>query len=183
MQVLDILKKYYKPDSLAYKILVTHCGMVARKSFEVAHRVQHLKPNTTFIREAAMLHDIGMFLTDSPEIDCHGKEPYIKHGILGRQILEKEGLPKHALVCERHIGVGLSLRDIVDQQLPLPHRDMLPVTLEEKIICYADCFYEKNPNRLREEKSLEKVSKSISKWGEENLARLRELQTLFNDSI
>ena len=130
-----------------------------------------------------MLHDIGMFLTDSPEIDCHGKEPYIKHGILGRQILEKEGLPKHALVCERHIGVGLSLRDIVDQQLPLPHRDMLPVTLEEKIICYADCFYEKNPNRLREEKSLEKVSKSISKWGEENLARLRELQTLFNDSI
>ena len=28
------------------------------------------------------------------------------------EILEAEGLPLHALVCERHIGVGLSVRDI-----------------------------------------------------------------------
>ena len=42
---------------------------------------------------------------------------------------------------------------------------MLPVTLEEKIICYADKFYSKKPGALCFEKTLEEVRKEIGKYG------------------
>ena len=38
--------------------------------------------------------------------------------IWGAEILRAEGFPQHALVCERHTGAGLSLEDIIAQQLP-----------------------------------------------------------------
>ena len=59
-----------------------------------------------------MLHDIGIFLTHAPQIGCHGDKPYICHGYLGRELLEKEGFPRHAIVCETHVGVGLTIADI-----------------------------------------------------------------------
>ena len=96
------------------------------------------------MEEAAMLHDIGIFLTHAPSLGCNGPHPYLKHGHLGCKLLEKEGLPKHALVCERHVGVGITRKDVLDHKLPLPAKDMLPLSLEEKIICYADKFFSKN---------------------------------------
>jgi uncharacterized protein len=48
-------------------------------------------------------------------LGCHGDRPYITHGIIGAELLGNEGLPGHALVCERHIGVGLSIEDIKSQ--------------------------------------------------------------------
>ena len=69
---------------------------------------------------------------------CIRDSPYIAHGYLGAEILRAEGFPQHALVCERHTGAGLSLHEIIDRQLPIPHREMLPVTMEEQLICFAD---------------------------------------------
>ena len=43
-----------------------------------------------------------------------------------RELLEKEGLPQHALVCDRHTGVGITIEDIRAQELPIPERDMTP---------------------------------------------------------
>jgi uncharacterized protein len=129
-----------------------------------------LNPDLKFIEEAAMLHDIGIFLTDQPEIGCHGDKPYVCHGYLGREILEREGFPKHGLVCERHIGIGISLKDIDEKNLPLPRRDMVPVSIEEQIICFADKFFSKNPDFLLKEKPLEKIRSYISKFGEEKLS-------------
>jgi uncharacterized protein len=123
----------------------------------------------TFLEEAAMLHDIGIFLTDAPGIECHGSEPYICHGYLGAELLRKEGLPRHALVCERHTGAGLSLEQIIAQQLPVPHREMLPVTLEEQVICFADKFYSKS--HLERTRTPEQAEKSLAKFGEEGVAR------------
>ena len=78
--------------------------------------------------------------------------------------MRKEGFPRHALVCERHTGAGISLQSIIDQQLPVPHRDMVPVSLEEQVICFADKFFSKT--HLDKEKSVEKALKSISRlWG------------------
>jgi uncharacterized protein len=45
---------------------------------------------------------------------------------------------------ERHVGVGISRQEIRDRNLPLPLRDMLPASLEEIIICYADKFFSKS---------------------------------------
>jgi uncharacterized protein len=126
-----------------------------------------------------MLHDIGIFLTKAPDIGCYGDRDYVCHGYLGRDLLEKEGLPVHALVCERHVGVGLSLSDILDWNLPLPAREMLPVTLEEKIICYADKFYSKKSGALCSEKTLEEVREDIRKYGDDKLQRFDEMTLLF----
>ena len=58
------------------------------------------------------------------------------------QILRNEHLPEsYARVCERHTGAGLTLHDILSQNLPLPHHDLQPETIEEKLICYADKFF------------------------------------------
>ena len=136
-----------------------------------AARVAHLQPDLNFIHSAAILHDIGIFLTDSPGLDCHGTEPYIRHGILGRDILDALGHPRHALVCERHVGVGISAEDIQRFHLPLPERDMRPVSLEEEIICYADKFFSKNGNGASREKSVAEIVESLGRYGAGHVQR------------
>jgi len=179
MDPVRIFKKYYTPESKAYYLLVTHSKMVTEKALRIAKRVQHLNPGLKFIEEAAMLHDIGIFLTNEPKLGCYGERPYICHGYLGREIIEREGLPQHALVCERHIGVGISLRDIEERNLPLPKRDMVPVSIEEEIICFADKFFSKNSDHLLKAKPIEKIREYISRFGEDKLKRFDEWVKLF----
>lgn len=92
-------------------------------------------------------------------------------------MLRSEGFPRHARVCERHTGAGLTKEQIVSQNLPLPHEDFLPETLEEQVICYADKFYSKT--HPEQEKSYERAEASLAKFGEEGLNRFREWKKLF----
>jgi len=154
MSPLALLEKYYRPGTLAHRALFRHSLRVAAHARAVARR---LAPTTAvdvkFVEEAALLHDIGILHTAAPEIGCHGPLPYLAHACKGREMLEAEGLPRHALVCERHVGVGLSAAEIEALDLPLPRRDMLPLTLEEQIVAYADLFFSKGPaenDRLRD---------------------------------
>lgn len=169
MDPLKIIETYYTPGSKAHYVLLHHSMMVSEKAIGIAGRIRDYRPDRDFIREAAMLHDIGICMTNEPGIGCFGGRQYICHGYLGRELLEKEGLPRHALVCERHIGVGISLRDIQEKKLPLPHRDMVPVSIEEQIVCFADKFFSKNPEFLLKEKPLERVREGIAIYGDEKL--------------
>jgi uncharacterized protein len=178
MQTLEIIRKYYGPESGLYKLLVGHSEAVARKALSVAEKVRHLGPDFKFIEEAAMLHDIGIFLTDSPELGCTGSKPYVCHGYLGRELLENEGLPKHALVCERHVGVGITKEEIVARGLPLPVRDMVPISLEEQIICFADKFFSKDRDVLVE-KTVDEVREHMARFGASKVERLDEWLRLF----
>lgn len=172
MDALAIINKYYPEDNELKHILLIHSRAVADKALWIADRHPELNLDRTFLEEAALLHDIGVFLTDAPGIHCQGTHPYICHGYLGSELLQKEGFPKHALVCERHTGAGLSLKSILERELPVPHREMLPVSLEEQVICFADKFFSKT--RLDEEKSMERALKSLAKFGEEGLARFND---------
>ena len=169
MKPLDIIKKYYPESSDAYRILVTHSRSVADKALALARLHPEMNLDLTFIEEATMLHDIGIFLCNAPDIDCHGEADYICHGYLGADLMRGEGYPRHALVCERHTGAGLSLEEIIAQDLPVPHREMVPVSLEEQAICFADKFYSKT--HLEKEKSVEKARKSLERYGEEGVRR------------
>lgn len=177
MNPLDIIKKYYPESSEAYHILTVHSRSVADKALEIARRHPELNLDLTFIEEAAMLHDIGIFKCDADGIDCHGEAPYICHGYLGADLMRAEEFPRHALVCERHTGTGLSLKMIEEQNLPVPHRDMRPVSWEEQIICFADKFFSKT--KLDKEKSPEKIHKSLSKYGEETVSQFDTWCKLF----
>lgn len=173
-----LLAKYFTP--LALPIILEHSRNVARKAMEIGVNsplAQSL--DMTFIVEAAMLHDIGVSQSDAPGLGCYGTEPYIRHGILGREILEREGLPRHALVCERHIGVGLTVADIVHQGLPLPLRDMVPESPEERIIATADLFYSKKNNALSVEKSFDRIRRDLEKFGAEKVAIFESWLTEF----
>ena len=171
MDPIKIIQKFYKVDSESYRYLTEHSKAVAKKALEVAKKVPHLGPDLKFIEEAAMLHDIGIFLTDAPLIGCFGKKPYVCHGYLGGELLEKEGFPKHALVCERHVGVGLSIQDIEDQNLSLPKRDMIPVSIEEEIVCFADKVFSKSERDLTKQKNFDEIRKEQMRFGEDKVKR------------
>ena len=179
MNPIDIINKYYRSGSRAYEILIRHSKQVTRKALDAAKKVPQLNPDLDFIKEAAMLHDIGIFLTNTPELGCKGKMPYICHGYLGREILEKIGLQRHALVCERHIGVGITTEDIKNYALPLPKRDMLPVSIEEQIICFADKFFSKNRDSLKKEKSVEDIKQYLKPYGLEKVKRFQSWVDMF----
>jgi uncharacterized protein len=174
-----LLSKYYDPASELYFILATHSVLVAREARKIAGEFNERHPqcdiDLEFLTEAALLHDIGIRDCDAEDIFCFGQDPYLRHGVIGREILEKEGLPRHALVCERHTGAGISVQEVRSGSLPLPERDYLPQSLEEKIICVADKFYGKDINRLWNKKSLAQVTHNIAKWGPEPLARWQSL--------
>ena len=164
MNPYEIIDKYYPENTEQRQILVIHSLSVSGKAMKMLDAHPELHLNRSFVK-------------DDPSIRCFGTHPYIAHGYLGAEILRAEGFPQHALVCERHTGAGLSLQDIIDQQLPVPHREMLPVTLEEQLICFADKFFSKT--HLDEEKTVEKARNSIAKYGEEGLNRFDRWCSLF----
>ncbi len=181
MNPLTIIEKYYDKKSKAYDILINHSTMVTAKALKIAEKVRHLNPDFSFIHDAAMIHDIGIFLTNVPEIGCHGDKPYVCHGYLGREIIEKEGFPIHALVCERHIGMGISIKDIEEKHLPLPKRDMIPISIEEQIICFADKFFSKKPAFLNKEKPIGIIRTYIKKLGDDKLKKFNEWLKVFGN--
>ncbi|MBP5618889.1 MAG: HD domain-containing protein [Bacteroidaceae bacterium] len=163
MNVLNLIHKYYAGQPELEQILLKHSEDVAQKVLEIAEAHPEFHLDRQFLFEAAMLHDIGILYVDAPGICCHGTKPYICHGMLGAELLRNEGLPAHARVAERHTGTGLTKEEILRQSLPLPPRDFVPETLEEKIICYADKFFSKS--HLEEVKTPEQAMRSLEKFG------------------
>ena len=177
MNPIEIIQKYYPADSDVYKILVKHSRSVADKAISIGRTHPELNLDLQFVEEAAMLHDLGAFLCHAPDIDCHGEAAYICHGYLGAALLREEGYPRHALVCERHTGTGITLEMIEQQNLPIPRRDMRPQSMEEQLICFADKFYSKT--KLDMEKPVENIRKSMAKYGEASILQFDNWYKLF----
>lgn len=177
----SIICRFYEPGSELCNLLLKHSKQVAELALQLAERLvdAHTPVDLDFVVEAAMLHDIGILHTNAPGIHCYGSEPYICHGVLGRAMLDEIGLFRHALVCERHTGAGLARQEIIDRNLPLPHRDLLPLSIEEKIVCYADKFYSKShPERVR---TLDVARGKLEKYGLDTLKRFDEMAALFGE--
>lgn len=179
MNYRDIIDKYYPEGTALRVIYMKHCRAVADLALESA-RQKGLKLDPKEIEAAAMLHDIGVFLTDAPGIECYGSEPYIRHGILGAELLRREGVPETwARVAERHTGAGITREDIVSQHLPLPEQDYLPETQLERLVCWADKFYSKSGSMER--KPLARVLASMERISPETLERFNKLQEEFGE--
>ena len=180
---LSIIQRYYTPGNDDYRVLVLHSRQVADLAVRLGQRLidRGVPVDLEFVEEAAMLHDIGMCRTDAPGIHCHGTEPYIRHGILGRQMLDSIGLFRHGRVCERHTGAGITADEIISQHLPIdPPRDLLPESVEEKLVCYADKFFSKS--RLDEPpKTMDHVRRSLAKFGPDTISRFDEMAAFFGE--
>ncbi|SPY35173.1 tRNA 2'-O-methylase [Porphyromonas cangingivalis] len=174
---IEVIRKYYDPESEAYRILVEHSEKVAQKALHIVDAHPEWRVNRRFVYESAMLHDIGINACHAPAIDCHGSAPYILHGYIGAERLRSMGLHRHALVCERHTGTGITLEMILANGWELPHREMIPVSLEEQIVCFADKFFSKSGQM--KEKSLDKIRKGLASYGQDDVLRFDAWCTLF----
>jgi tRNA (cytidine56-2'-O)-methyltransferase len=74
----------------------------------------------------AILHDIGRTRDNS-----------VSHGITGALILRSLGYPEDIVnIVKRHVGGGIESEEAI--KLGLPETDLIPETIEEKIVCQAD---------------------------------------------
>ncbi len=172
-----LVDRYYANTPEARAILLDHSASVAALAEDIA-RERRLDIDLEQLHTAAMLHDIGIVTTDAPGIGCHGKLPYLCHGVAGADMLRANGAPEWAArVAERHTGAGLTHEEIVAAGLPLPaERTYMPETILEKLVCYADCFYSKGGDGKR--KSLARVRASMAKFGVGVAERFEKLHSL-----
>ena len=178
MDYQSIIDKYYPSENELRRILLLHSRQVADRCLLIAKKHPELRLDKEFLEEAAMLHDIGIFRCNAPSIQCFGTEPYICHGYIGGQILRDEGLVRHALVCERHTGTGLSREQIERQNLLLPlDRSYEPDVMEEQVVCYADKFYSKS--HIDHERSVVETAQSLEKFGPEGVRKFLKWVDLF----
>ena len=206
MDYLALLHRYYPEDNALRRMLLHHSRQVCARALRIVERHPELGANRNLVEAGSMLHDIGIFLTDAPGIHCHGTAHYILHGSLGAQLLRNEAkqLKKEkqqeeqlkaeqpqaiqlqeelhfyealARICERHTGTGLTRQTIIERGLPDPHQDLLPETIEEQIICYADKFYSKS--HLERERTIPQTLQSLEKFGDEGVEKFRHWTELF----
>ena len=184
MDYIKLIDKYYAAYPALREVLLTHSRQVADRALRIvdAHPewTEQGLVDRAFVEEAAMLHDIGIIFCNAPKIHCLGSHKYIEHGYLGAELLRQEGLPKHALVAERHTGTGITIEQVEREELPIPPRNYCPESLEEKIICYADKFYSKS--HLGEEVALSKVRSNIWKYGHDAIVRWEALSKLMREA-
>lgn len=177
MDYQRIIDKYYPAGTLRRDIFMRHSRQVADLALDIARR-KNLPLDPACIEAAAMLHDIGIFLTHAPAIGCEGEARYITHGPLGADLLRREGTPEEiARVAERHTGAGITAEDVAIIGLPIPIADYIPETLLEKLICYADKFYSKSGSMER--KSFQKARASVARHGGDGLARFDAMAEMF----
>lgn len=178
MNYTAIIDKFYPADTSLRDIYLAHCRSVADEALAICRRCR-LNLDPTTVEAAAMLHDIGIFATNAPSIHCIGEAPYICHGIIGRDLLKAEGVADEiSEVAARHTGAGLTVKEIIDAGLPLPHVDLCPRTQLERLICYADKFYSKSGDMKR--KTLDRVRSSMARFGAGSLARFDAMHHEFN---
>ena len=206
MDYLALLHRYYPEDNALRRMLLHHSRQVCARALQIVERHPELGANRHLVEAGAMLHDIGIFLTDAPGTNCHSTAHYILHGSLGAQLLRNEAkqLKKEkqqaeqlneeqlqaiqlqeelhfyealARICERHTGTGLTRQTIIERGLPDPQQDLLPETIEEQIICYADKFYSKS--HLERERTIPQTLQSLEKFGDEGVEKFRHWTELF----
>lgn len=174
-----IIDNFYPEDTPLRRLLLKHSGQVRDKALSL------LRPGMSeaLVAAGAMLHDVGIFRCHAPSILCRGKEHYLRHGVIGGELLRaygrQQGLELEAMarICERHTGAGITAQEIVREGLPLPVQDWLPETDEEKLICLADKFFSKSGDG--EEKPLTEVRQSLAKFGTATLERFDDYCRLF----
>ena len=175
-----IITRFYPADSPARNLLLRHGELVARKALDILDRAPWMNADRSFVVQAAMLHDIGIGRTRCPELGCTGALPYVCHGVAGRTILDGLNLNRHGQVCERHVGVGISAGQVARQNLPLPMRDMIPLTVEERLICYADKFFSKTDNG-RHEKTIDEITAGLVRFAADSAGRFLTLHQMFTE--
>lgn len=171
------LHEKYAPNREAFDIVYNHCQIV----LEIADDLLKVKPqpqlNYDLVHAGCLLHDIGVYRLygDNGELDfSDGK--YIQHGLRGAEVLAAEGMdPALVRIASHHTGLGLTTQEIIADNLPLPHEDLMAETAEERLVMYADKFNSKHQNFNQ----FETYRQKAAEYSEEDAARFDNMAAEF----
>lgn len=130
------------------------------------------------VHVGCLLHDIGAY----DVLEAGKFVAGVKHGVIGEEILKKEGFPEVIWrFASHHTGVGLTEEDVKEQGLPIPVADYTAKTNEEQLIMYADKFHSKSNPPIEPPYfcTFEWFHNSIQKFGADKMAKLDALAELF----
>ncbi len=146
--------------------VIRHCKAVAELAVEIAEacREKGLAVDVKLVEIGALLHDIGRAKTHT-----------VHHAIVGAKIAKSLGLPEPVIsIIKRHVGGGITPEEA--EKLGWPKDVYIPVTLEEKIVSYADKLIE-GARRVRIEKTIEEFSKELPPPAIQRIKKLHEEMT------
>jgi uncharacterized protein len=166
-QALQLLRENQCPVKV-----IKHCKAVAKLALETAEACKEkgLKVDLELVEVGALLHDIGRSKTHT-----------VQHAIAGAETLKAAGLPESVIsIAKRHIGGGITTNEA--EKLGWPKDVYVPITLEEKIVSYADKLIE-NSKRVPIEIVVKKLAKEHKNDAAERVRRLHEeIAQLIGDS-
>ncbi|AZM58872.1 MULTISPECIES: HD domain-containing protein [unclassified Streptomyces] len=173
------LHEKYAPTSQAFADVHTHCEIVwgVAERLLASPRLAHL--DAGLVRAGCLLHDIGVYRL----IDAEGRldyPNYVRHGVLGHELLEQEGFPEPLRrFCSHHTGVGLTKDDVISRNLPVPPADYLAETPEERLVMYADKFHTKS--RPSVFLTPDEYAEHLRRFGEDKVTAFQALRAEFGD--
>lgn len=108
--------------------IIKHCEVVSSLAVKIALRFRYrgIPIDLKMVEIGGLLHDIGRSKTHD-----------VGHAAIGADLTRSFHLPDAIInIVERHIGAGIRKEEA--RKIGLPSRDFVPLTLEEKIVAYAD---------------------------------------------
>ena len=143
---------------------------MAKLAVETANtlKARGLKVDCELVEIGALLHDVGRSKTHS-----------VHHAIVGAEIAKSAGLPCSLVsIIKRHVGGGITTSEA--EKLGWPKDVYVPVTLEEKIVSYADKLIESS-RRAPIETTIEKLVKERRFEAAERVRKLNDEITGLGD--
>jgi len=111
--------------------VIKHCTAVAERALEIVHRGHHNgSVDEALVFQGALLHDLG-----------RARSKGIDHGVVGGEMARELGLDERLVrIIQRHVGAGITAEEA--KAVGLPPVDLMPETMEEKIVAHADNLIE-----------------------------------------
>ena len=144
--------------------VIKHCRAVTELALETSNVLKDrgLKIDFALVEIGALLHDIGRSKTHT-----------VHHALVGAKIAKSAGLPDSVVtIIKRHVGGGITAGEA--RKLGWPEDVYVPITLEEKVVSYADKLIE-NSKRAPIDITIAKLS------GEKQYEAAKRVQKLYEE--
>ena len=77
------------------------------------------------------------------------------------------------------MGTCISAEEIAKAGLPIPVRDMMPISIEEQVICYADKFFSKDGDLIVKRNSEKEILRALESYGNGSADKFRAWMNIF----
>jgi uncharacterized protein len=157
-QAIELLRANHCPQ-----IVICHSELVTKLALEIADKLEKKghKVDLELVEVGALLHDLG-------RSKAHG----VIHGVVGANMAASEGLPEPLVrIIRSHVGGGITAAEA--KAFGWPKDVYMPITLEEKIVSYADKLIDQS-KRVPIEIEIEKLQKEHKDESAERVRKLHE---------